>query len=277
VTGVRPAQHPVATVDGVAITVGAVEARVGAIRGQAGPNDLPAPGSPEDRRLRRWVVHALVNEAVLVTEARRAGFCDVANVAGVAGVADVADTVVRLFDGVTAEVTVDGQEVAAYYARNLDRYRCPERRRVHHVLLGDEAAAGDVRRRLCRGQPLARAAATRSLDPSSRDRGGDLGWLRRGELAGPLEDAVFDVAPGGVVGPVRTDFGWHVAEVLAVQPATTVPLDAVREAIHADLLAAARGRRFDAWLDQRRARLAVVSPGYEHPGDPRVPDGSHRH
>lgn len=269
--GVRSPQQPVATVDGVAITAAAVQGRVGAIRDRAGTHDLPEPGSPEARRLRRWVVHALVNEAVLAAEARRAGLCDVA------GITDVAHTVARLFDHVTAEVTVDEREVAAYYARNLDRYRRPERRRVRHVLLGDEAAADDVGGRLRRGEPLAHAAATCSLDLSSRERGGDLGWLRRGELAGALEDAVFDVAPGKVVGPVRSDFGWHVAEVMAVQAATTVPLDAVRDAIHTDLLAAARGRYFDAWLDQRRARLVAVAPGYDHPGDPRVSDSIHRH
>ncbi|MDQ3431384.1 MAG: peptidylprolyl isomerase, partial [Actinomycetota bacterium] len=80
-----------------------------------------------------------------------------------------------------------------------------------------------------------------------------------------------------VVGPLRSDFGWHVAEVVAVQPATTLPLESVRKAIQADLYAAARGRRFDSWLEQRRRRLADVVPGYEHPGDPRVPGSIHRH
>ncbi|MBA2731019.1 MAG: peptidylprolyl isomerase, partial [Euzebyaceae bacterium] len=143
--------------------------------------------------------------------------------------------------------------------------------------LGDEAAAAGVRRRVAAGQPLAEVAATCSLDPSSRERGGDMGWLRRGEVAGPLEDAVFGAAVSSVVGPLRSDFGWHVAEVVAVQPATTLPLESVRKAIQADLYAAARGRRFDSWLEQRRRRLADVVSGYAHPGDPRVPDSIHRH
>lgn len=57
----------------------------------------------------------------------------------------------------------------------------------------------------------------------------------------------------------------------------TQPLAAVRADIAGDLLAAARGRRFDAWLDGRRAELTAVTPGYEHPGDPRGPEPSHRH
>jgi [acyl-carrier-protein] S-malonyltransferase len=53
--------------------------------------------------------------------------------------------------------------------------------------------------------------------------------------------------------------------------------DEVRPAIAEHLLAAARRRLFRVWLDARRADLVELSPGYEHPGDPRQPDNTHRH
>ncbi len=55
------------------------------------------------------------------------------------------------------------------------------------------------------------------------------------------------------------------------------PLDEVRPAIVEHLRAAARRRAFRVWLDARRAALAELAPGYEHPGDPRQPDNTHRH
>lgn len=51
----------------------------------------------------------------------------------------------------------------------------------------------------------------------------------------------------------------------------------VRPAITEHLLAAARRRMFRVWLDARRAAMVELSPGYEHPGDPRQPDNTHRH
>lgn len=61
-------------------------------------------------------------------------------------------------------------------------------------------------------------------------------------------------------------------------PATTIPpLQEVRPAIAEHLLAAARRRVFRVWLDQRRADLVRLAHGYEHPGDPRQPDNTHRH
>jgi [acyl-carrier-protein] S-malonyltransferase len=58
-----------------------------------------------------------------------------------------------------------------------------------------------------------------------------------------------------------------------VEPA----LDDVWDDIAAHLLAVARRREFRRWLDVRRAALVHLSPGYEHPGDPRQPDNTHRH
>jgi [acyl-carrier-protein] S-malonyltransferase len=43
------------------------------------------------------------------------------------------------------------------------------------------------------------------------------------------------------------------------------------------LCGAARRRAFRLWLDVRRAELVELAPGYEHPGDPRQPDNTHRH
>lgn len=61
-------------------------------------------------------------------------------------------------------------------------------------------------------------------------------------------------------------------------PATTIPsLPEVRSVIAEHLRAAARRRAFRVWLDRRRADLVQLAHGYEHPGDPRQPDNTHRH
>ncbi len=65
--------------------------------------------------------------------------------------------------------------------------------------------------------------------------------------------------------------GWRTATLDAP------PLDAVRPLIVEHLRGAARRRAFRLWLDARRAELVRLAPGYEHPGDPRQPDNTHRH
>ena len=66
-------------------------------------------------------------------------------------------------------------------------------------------------------------------------------------------------------------YGWRAPAV------TPPPLAQVRPIIAEHLRAAARRRAFRVWLDQRRAEMVRLAPGYEHPGDPRQPDNTHRH
>jgi [acyl-carrier-protein] S-malonyltransferase len=60
-----------------------------------------------------------------------------------------------------------------------------------------------------------------------------------------------------------------------------MPVEAALVDVWADiaehLLAVARRREFRRWLDARRAELVHLAPGYEHPGDPRQPDNTHKH
>lgn len=56
-----------------------------------------------------------------------------------------------------------------------------------------------------------------------------------------------------------------------------IPLAQARPAVTEHLCAAARRRAFRRWLDSQIAELVRLAPGYEHPGDPRQPDNTHRH
>ncbi len=117
----------------------------------------------------------------------------------------------------------------------------------------------------------------------------EIGSVAAAALADPLTRALFrhvtsrvdvtddDVAAYHARNPLRFaaheggSHGWRA-------PARTgVPLDEVRAAITDQLRGAARRRAFRRWLDARRAALVELAPGYEHPGDPRQPDNTHRH
>jgi hypothetical protein len=199
--------------------------------------------------LRRWIVQELVTEAVLAHEIRAAGLDDVAD----------------LVDDVTAEVTVAGEDVRAYYDRNGDLFARAEVRRIRHSVVPDKAAAERA------------AAALRGGDPAIDLGAMDVLDIRRGELAGPLEAAIFAAREGVVVGPIRSELGWHAARLEGVTPASIVPYAEAQPAIEAELLGAARLTAFGQWLDRRRNALAVIEPPFAHPADPVHGFPSHRH
>lgn len=211
----------------------------------------------------QWALKALVRQRLLDAERRRGGHADVRALLG------------AVADGAAGEPTTG--EVETYYRRSPELFAVAEARRVTHVLCRDEAAARAVIARVEAGEPLERLAAAHSLDRGSRRSGGDLGEVRRGELAGALEDAIFSARPGAVVGPVRSCFGWHVLRVEAVVPARQAPLDEVRSGIEQHLREAMRGQAAGSWLDARIRSEARVARGFEHPSRHGLPGSAHRH
>ncbi|MGE2726790.1 DUF7158 domain-containing protein [Mycolicibacterium pulveris] len=96
----------------------------------------------------------------------------------------------------------------------------------------------------------------------------EIGSIAASVLADPLARAVFAHVTADVdVG------GDEVASYQQRNPLRFKDADAV--ATH--LRAVARRRAFRLWLDARCAAVVVLAPGYEHPGDPRQPDNTHRH
>jgi peptidyl-prolyl cis-trans isomerase SurA len=79
--------------------------------------------------------------------------------------------------------------------------------------------ADSLAREIRAGADFAQVARRFSDDPGSRERGGDLGWFRRGTMTPAFEEAAFRLRPGYVSSPVRTPFGFHIIQVLRAEPA----------------------------------------------------------
>ncbi|MFP4170800.1 MAG: peptidylprolyl isomerase [Methanomassiliicoccales archaeon] len=88
-------------------------------------------------------------------------------------------------------------------------------KRVHaaHILVGDETRARDIMSALRSGKDFRQMAKKFSKCPSGKN-GGDLGWFGKGEMVKEFENAAFNAKKGELVGPVKTEFGWHVIKVL---------------------------------------------------------------
>src|SRR5690606_1136236 len=111
------------------------------------------------------------------------------------------------------EVEVTDEDLLARFEQNRDAYQTQEERRARHILLtgdGAEARAEDLLVRIEAGEDFAELARELSADPGTRSSGGDLGWISRGMLVGPFEEALFSMEAGEVRGPVITNFGVHI-------------------------------------------------------------------
>ena len=85
---------------------------------------------------------------------------------------------------------------------------------ARHILVADEATANDIETRLKNGEDFGTLAKQFSIDPGSKDNGGDLGWFAKGAMVQAFEDGAAKLAIGEISAPVKSDNGYHIIQVL---------------------------------------------------------------
>ena len=144
----------------------------------------------------------------------------------------------------TKDIKVSEENIESFYKQNQARYGQPERRRVSHILIELPASANDAvkaqarskaedlsKRALADPQNFAALAKEFSQDSGSASQGGDLGWISKNMLVPQVETTVFELERGKISGVVESPFGFHVINVVDVQPASVKALSEVKEDI----------------------------------------------
>ena len=136
------------------------------------------------------------------------------------------------------------------YDEEKARFVKPEERLASHILIGNGAGAEAKAAKLAEeakkpGADFAALAKANSEDPGSKDAGGDLGWVERGVMVKPFEDALFAMQPGEITGPVKTDFGYHVLQLRETKGGEGRPFEEVRDQLAAEQMQADTERQFN--------------------------------
>jgi peptidyl-prolyl cis-trans isomerase C len=103
-------------------------------------------------------------------------------------------------------------DVQAYYAQHQGEFRSPEELRVRQILVHDETVANEVVQKLKKGAPFGDLSAEYSRAPNAK-RGGEIGFISRGELPKMFEDEIFRLQQGQFSDVIRTDSGFHIFQV----------------------------------------------------------------
>ena len=85
---------------------------------------------------------------------------------------------------------------------------------ARHILVEEEQVALDLLSQIDDGEEWGDLASEFSIDESNKEQGGDLGWFGQGRMVESFGEAAFSGEVGEIVGPVETDFGWHLIEIL---------------------------------------------------------------
>jgi peptidyl-prolyl cis-trans isomerase D len=187
------------------------------------PDDLQAKIQPSDADLMAYFDKNRANYAVPEKRSVRYAMLDM--------------------DQLRARTSVSDDEVRAYYKDHIDTYKLEDRAHVEHILFKTvdktdaeaqeiQKKAEDVLKQAKSGKDFA-ALAKQYSDDTSKDKGGDIGWIVKGQTVPEFEAVAFSLPKGNISDLVKTQYGFHIIKVIDRENARTETVDEVRPMIMA--------------------------------------------
>lgn len=168
-----------------------------------------------------------------------------------------AEYVVLSLEFLQRQVQVTPEQIKQYYDEHRAQFETPEERRARHILVSVPSGAGADAKAKAREKAeklmaeakanpnnFAELAKQSSEDPGSAPEGGDLGFFPKGRMAKPFDEAVFSMNVGDVVGPVETQFGFHVIRLEEIKAPAGTSFEQAKAQVEEELRKAEGGRRF---------------------------------
>lgn len=161
-------------------------------------------------------------------------------------------TIDKLFEG----IVVSDDEAKKFYEENPGQFSQPEQIRARHILVSDDAEMKKVTDELATGAKFEDVAQKYSTCPS-KAQGGDLGFFGKGQMVPEFEKAAFELEPGKVSEPVKTQFGVHVIRVEEKKASSAVPYDDVKDQLKSYLLNQKRTDKYQQELKTLKEKYKV--------------------
>ena len=134
------------------------------------------------------------------------------------------------------DVAVTEEELKAFYDQNQQQFKKGETVNAKHILTDSEETCKEILASITNGEKTFEDAAKEFSTCPSKERGGDLGEFGNGQMVKEFEDAAFAAEIGQVVGPVQTQFGYHLIKVEKKNEATVIEFEQIKENLRTNLL-----------------------------------------
>jgi peptidyl-prolyl cis-trans isomerase C len=243
----------IATVGGQKITLQDLQDRL-----KTYPENLQSALQQKENKVK--VLDQMIDEMLLINAAKNEGYTKSSEYKTQMADAEKQLLVSMLIrDKVDSKAAVSDDDVKQYYKTNQNQFGEQERRRVRHILVKTEKEAQDVLKQV-KGNPgkFEEMAKKHSIDPSAQS-GGDLGWFTRGQLVPEFENAAYALKRRGEIsGVVKTQFGFHVIQLVDTAIRPKLSFDDVKGRIQQAILADKKRQLTNDMLTKLKEKNKIV-------------------
>lgn len=241
-----------ASVNGKAITEADVDAYIAGLgqRGQSYDN-------PQGRAM---ILEQLINKSLLVLDATRNLY--ERDPEFKAELAKVKEELLANYavEKVVRDVRVTDAELEKYYEENKSKLVSDSTVNASHILVDSEDKANELLAKIQSGELSFEDAARQFSTCPSGKEGGNLGDFSRGQMVPEFDKAVFEMNPGELCGPVKTQFGYHIIKLNSKSEPKEMKLSDIREQLRAKLLAEKQQAAYQSKINQLKILYPVDKP-----------------
>src|SRR5262245_22483136 len=162
-----------------------------------------------------------------------------------------------LKDRMKAAVEPTKEELDRFYEQHANELLTPLKVRVAQMLLPNFPAAKDLETQVNRGGDFGKFAQRYSIDGKTKAKGGDLGPYRKGLVIPEVDEVLRTLKPGMVSAPIKTDAGYYLVMITALEPEIIQADLAKRERLRQELVYLKRKQHFDDVIAEIKAKAVV--------------------
>ena len=211
-----------------------------------------AKGAADSPELRNAIREELIRRQLLLQEARKTGIDKKADIAAQAEVAKQAILIRSYVQEYIKKNPINDAQLQAEYEKIKAQVGGTEFK-ASHILVKEEAEATAIIDNLKKGAKFGELAK-QSIDPGSKENGGDLGWAAASNYVKPFADALAALGKGKYTeAPIKSDFGYHVIMLEDTRPTSFPPFEEIKPR----LLQQAQAQQITKMVDGLRAKAKV--------------------
>lgn len=163
-----------------------------------------------------------------------------------------------LNETVLSKIEIRDSKIEDYYNANKDDFKAKEGEiRVRHILVNQEGEAEQLLKELQTGKDFEELAKLISIDTVSAINGGDLGFIRKGQMIKEFEDAAFDLKVGQLSSTIKTQFGYHIIK----RDPNNIPYQEAKEQIRQMLSNDISNNAIEIYINQLRSEAIITKEG----------------
>lgn len=202
-------------------------------------------------------LESFVTERLLLQEAESKGLQHQAEVEDLVRQARNRILVSKLIEQeVDKKITVTDADIKTYYDNHTDEFIVPYRLRASHILLRDRAEAESILSRIKAGELFEELAKKYSMDPTA-SKGGDLGYVSKGQLIPEIEEALFALKNGDLSDVIQSKYGFHILKATGEAKPQTKELRLVSKEIRDRLTLEKRSQAFTELMDRVKKKSGM--------------------